>query len=150
MFFKPYKVKNNYIELRFIITRDEEFDIFVQLLNLLELNIGNLLCICSYDKDIINLVLIDDEINVEVVESEKKFLRTIHLKETAVIVKSIKTLKKLIKISNDYDALLIFKSRDEDAETFFVVNDNGHDYIKFDNNKYNKKEIKKKIRQILI
>lgn len=149
MFFKSYKVQNNYIELRFNITKDGEIDIFVQLLKLFELNIGNLLCLCSYDKDIINLALIDGEINVEVVEAKKKFLRTIHLKETNVLIQSIETLKKLLEISNDYDAILVLKSKDEYTETVFVVNDNGHNYIKFNNNMYDKKEIKKKISQIL-
>ena len=145
---KKFKISKNNVELRFNVTKD--FDVFIKLLNLFNLNIGDTICTCSYDKELIDLIIIDGEVNVEVVETEKKFLRTIRIKETDVNVNSVDTLKKLLKISNDYDAILIFKSMNaSNDETVFVISDNGHDYINFNKNEYDKNEIKTKISQIL-
>lgn len=153
MIFKQFKIETTLLNKIAIIylyfVEEKNSDKLYKALEIFGLSMP-LTCCCSYDKDLINLTISNENVNVEVLEKEKKFIRTIHLKETDVVVTSVDTLKKLLKISNDYDALLTFKSMDEsNTETVFVVNDNGHDYITFDKNKFDKKDIKTKINQIL-
>jgi hypothetical protein len=152
MIFKQFKIEKTLLSkiatMYLYFVEEENSDKLYKILEVFGLSMP-LTCCCSYDKDLINLT-ISDNVNVEVMEKEKKFIRTIHLKETDVVVNSVNTLKKLLRISNDYDAILVFKSMDmSNTETVFVVNDNGHDYINFDKNKYDRNKIKEKINQIL-
>ena len=136
----------NHIELFCDFDKEQNFDSLLELLKLFDLNN----CICSYDKDLINLTVINGEVNVEIIEKKKKFFRAIYFKEVEIEINSDDTLKNLLQIVINYDAVLCIKSKDEpNSKTILVVNDNGHDYINFDSNKYVLKEIKTKISQIL-
>lgn len=147
---KKFKMHNRHIELSFDVAKEENFNMFASLLNLFELSIQTTICTCSYGKDLIDVGVNNGEINVEVNANKKKFLRVIHLKDTEVTLNSLNTLKKMLQISRDYDAILTIKSANEaDMKAIVVVNDNGNDYINFNENKYNAKEIKAKIIQIL-
>ena len=146
MVIKRYNVHSNRVELFCDVAEEKNFDSLLELLKLFELNT----CICSYDKDLINLTVINGKVNVEVIEKKTKFFRTIYLKEIEVVINSDDTLKNLLRIVMNYDAMLSIKPKDEpNSKTIFVVNDNGHNYINFDNSKYDLKEIKTKISQIL-
>lgn len=153
MIFKQFKIEKTLLSkiarMYLYFVEEENSDKLYKVLEVFGLSMP-LTCCCSYDKDLINLTISDDDVNVEILEKEKKFIRTNHLKEIDVVINSVNTLKKLLRISNDYDAILVFKSMDmSNTETVFVVNDNGHDYIDFEKNKYSNKATEAKINQIL-
>ena len=149
MFFKSFKVNRNILDSKasvefFWITSDEKnFDLLIKVLEVFELSMP-LSCRCSYDKD--RLIVKQGATSIEVTNLEpKKKFRVITLQEVKITIVSETVLKDLLRLSNEYDAMLIITSRNEHSKTELIINDNGHDYINFDKSQYDVKEVKKKL-----
>jgi hypothetical protein len=103
-------------------------------------------CKCSYDREMLSLVKTQNGIEIEPLKPCKG-IRIVGWQEVDIIIDQDSTFKELLKLSNNHDALLIITS--ETCKSELLINDNGHDFIYFDKNEYDIKDVKEKFKQIL-
>lgn len=149
--FKPFRIHGSRakvsIEFSSAISAEEHFDRLIKLLKVFGMRHGRMVCICYHDKDIINLSVKGNDIEINIITGKKPFFRLIRLEEIEVAIDSDKTLKSLLNISNTYDAMLRIVPM-KNSETEMIINDNGKDYINFDNKEYDTGTVKAEIEEI--
>ena len=150
MLFKPFRIHrsgaNVSIEFSWIMTAEEHFGRLTELLEMFGMRYGQMVCTCFYDKYVIDLNSGGNGIEINVITG-KKHLMDRH-GELEVAVDSDKTLKDLLNISNTYDVMLTIAPK-KNSKTEMIINDNGDDYINFDNGEFDTKTMKAEIMKMV-
>lgn len=136
-----------HVEIPWNVGTERCFDKFIKVLEVFEIGSEQIICTCSYDKDLINLSSSDEGIEVNLITEKKPFIRVIKQKELEVAINSDKMLKDLLEISSEYEAMLSINSK-HNSNAEIIINDNGHDYINFDSSKYDARTVKAEIKKI--
>lgn len=127
-----------------------EFNMFLNLLEIFKLNIGKLVCDIAYDDSSFLIEVQNEEVKVQDKVQKNKFIRAVYLNNMEITINTVKLLKSVLATINHTDAILTFKPTNTyNNKSLIVLNDNGHNYLKYDINSYSYDEVKTKMKTIV-